>query len=83
MNKTSLAEGLERLLSALEAEILAASDEEIAEVLAERGMKLGMKGSASLVDLIDPRGIAGAEPEADVADDGPAAPVLPLVPRRQ
>jgi len=52
-------------------------------VLAERGMKLGMKGSASLVDLIDPRGIAGAEPEADVADDAPAAPVLPLVPRRQ
>ena len=45
---------LDRLIAALEAELLAASDAEIAEVLAERGIKLGSKGSAGLVDLTLP-----------------------------
>lgn len=83
MNKTSLAAAFERLLVALEAEILAASDEEIAEVLAESGMKLGMKGSASLIALADPRGASESELEANAVDEGPVGPVLLLVPRRQ
>jgi hypothetical protein len=42
---------LERILKALEDEIVSASDDEIAEVLAELGMKLGMKGSAATADI--------------------------------
>jgi hypothetical protein len=75
LNKTSPAAAFERLLAALEAEILAASDEEIAEVLAERGMKLGMKGSASLGALVDPRDAADAALHDDEGmGDGPVYP---------
>jgi glucose-6-phosphate dehydrogenase assembly protein OpcA len=42
---------LGRILDALEREIIAMSDEEIATVLEERGMSLRMQGSAALTDL--------------------------------
>jgi hypothetical protein len=44
-------EALERILAALESEIIAATDDEIAEVLKELGMKPGMKGSAATADI--------------------------------
>jgi hypothetical protein len=40
--------GLERVLAALERDLLAASDEELAEVAGELGLKPGMKGSVAL-----------------------------------
>ena len=40
--------GIERLLTALEQELLDASDEEIAAVASELGIKPGMKGSIAL-----------------------------------
>ncbi len=40
-----------RILDALETEIIAATDDEVAGVLAERGMKPGKKGSVALLDL--------------------------------
>jgi hypothetical protein len=52
--KTMPEHALDRLLDALVADLMEASDDEIAEVLAERGIKLGMKGSAALLELIDP-----------------------------
>jgi hypothetical protein len=47
--KTSFPElGLERVLTSLERELLAASGEEISEVVAELGLKPDMKGSVAL-----------------------------------
>jgi hypothetical protein len=40
--------GLERVLAALERDLLAASDEELAEVAGELGLKPGMQGSVAL-----------------------------------
>jgi hypothetical protein len=40
--------GLERVLAALERDLLEASDEELTEVAGELGLKPGMKGSVAL-----------------------------------
>ena len=40
--------GLERVLAALERDLIAASDEEMAEVASELGLKPGMQGSVAL-----------------------------------
>lgn len=45
--KSDNAERFERLLAALEQELIAASDEEILEAAAEMGMNPAMKGSAA------------------------------------
>jgi hypothetical protein len=42
---------LDRILAALEAELVAASDDEIVEVARDLGMNLAMKGSAAFIGL--------------------------------
>jgi len=50
--KPSPAEVLTRIIDALEADLIAATDEDIAAVAADLGMKPHMKGSVALFDLI-------------------------------
>ncbi len=59
MKKTRAEVGLERLLVALEREILEETDEEILAAARELGMNPGMKGSAALagVTVLPPVGI--------------------------
>jgi len=75
---------LSRILDDLEREILAAPDDEITQVLAELGMRPGMKGSAVLLELrlglARRRQIGGSEggPALSPPDDlqsGPAPPI--------
>ena len=74
---------LERILRVLESELIAASDDEIAGVLEELGMKPGMKGSAATADIryrwlrarygTDPRRTAGERTEPPACDEDPKA----------
>jgi len=76
-----------RILDALEHEVIAATDDEVAGVLAELGMKPGTKGSTALVDLqfgftfrqMTRDSEDGVEtPAADETDGSPASPISPL-----
>lgn len=52
MKENSIETVLERILQALEMELIAASDEEVAEAAADLGFKSTMRGSGVLVELI-------------------------------
>lgn len=76
---------LDRILAALEAEIVEASDEEIVEAARDLGMNLAMRGSAAFIGLKYPSGtdlraffgpFQSAQPAHRLASlDGP--PALP------
>ena len=51
MKTTQVELGFERLLTALECDLLDATDEEIAAVASELGIEPGMKGSLALVGI--------------------------------
>jgi hypothetical protein len=75
---------LARLLDTLAADLLTAPDDEIAAVLAERGIKLGLKGSAALLDLVDPRiPNLRATDHDETTDDDPPPTRPPTLPHRQ
>jgi hypothetical protein len=66
---------LERILAALEAELIAARDDEIMDAAKDLGMNPAMKGSAAFTDiriLLAPRQFrtySSGAPESDGADD--------------
>ncbi len=73
---------LERLLTAIERELLAASDEEVLAAARELGIKPDMKSSAALVGVtmfarpraLSPLAERSAGPAPAGRDDGPTAP---------
>ena len=82
---------LDRILKAFEAELIDASEEEIASALKDLGMTMTMKGSAALVDVRYPGirrwlttlyGEALAKPEADEEERAPSPADAPAAPRQ-
>jgi hypothetical protein len=68
------AERFERLLAALEQELIAAADEEILEAAGDLGMNPLMKGSAAFFGVtVGPRSPHSSSDSRDSAD-GPGAP---------
>jgi hypothetical protein len=72
--KADYADRFERLLAALERELIAATDEEILEAASDLGMNPAMKGSAAFFGVtVGPRSpYTASEPRE--SSDGPGAP---------
>jgi len=68
------AERFERLLAALEQELIAATDEEILEAAHDLGMNPAMRGSAAFLDVT--RGLRSSFTRSDPAEssDAPSVP---------
>jgi hypothetical protein len=67
--------GFERVLTSLQSDLLAATDQEIAEIAAEIGLKPGMQGSIALAGVLMVVDVSRLEEARGRRSKEPVAPV--------